>query len=37
MGGGGSALRWQCETLAMVVSLGAVSVVGETCVDDRIG
>ena len=32
-----SAVRWQCETLAMIVLLGAVLVVGETCVDDTVG
>ena len=28
-----SGVRWQCETLAMIVLLAAVLVVGETCVD----
>ena len=37
MGGVRSAVRWQCETLAMMVLLGAVLVVGETSVDDRVG
>ena len=32
-----SAVRWQCETLAMIVLLGAVLVVGETCVGDKVG
>ena len=31
-----SAVRWQCETLAMIVLLGAVLVVGETCVGDKV-